>query len=315
MKFLLYLFVLFFLGNLSAQVDKLFQVSPHWKVGDMRKVHTDISTKVIYDGVLISNQRNIYDVNFRVLSTDDQFVLNYSSFDRLPSVIGSNEEGNENISNLKIRGLLREVELQFGKSDLHVQVNNQTGVALDLKNGLEIIKNLKHKARKELREWALSEKLSEEEIRKFEIEMDKRFTEIYPKLKQTILDKSTMILSSYNVAFPMNGSVQKQVMTRDLTAASKSDSLFPAIMKMESVEVNDKIVVKTSLDYDKEFLLAQLKKSYHKLENVTPNEVSIIEKEEIMFDLNTTWILHHTTNLHFEIPGMKTITKSTITFL
>jgi len=113
----------------------------------------------------------------------------------------------------------------------------------------------------------------------------------------------------------MNSSMEREVMTRDITAASKSDTLFPAIMKIESIEVNDKMIVKTSLDYDKAFLLEQLKKSYNKLENVKPSEVSIIEKEEILFNLNTTWIHHHTTNLYFEIPGMKTLTKSSVTFL
>jgi hypothetical protein len=315
MKFLLLFITILFFGTSFSQEEKLFQVSPHWKVGDKRKVHTDISTKVIYDGVLISNQRNIYDINLRVLSTDDQFLLNYSSFDRLPSVLGNSEDGVGNKSSLKIRSLLRDAEVEICKSDLQVQVNKKNGAALEIKNGLEILKKVEHSTRKEFREWANREEIPDAEIRNMEIDLGKRFIEMYPKIQQTILDKTTLIFSSYNIAFPMNSSSEKEVMTRDITASKKSDSLFPAIMKMESVEVNDKMIVKTSLDYDKKFLLAQLKKSYHKLENVKPEEVSIIEKEEIMFDLNTTWIHHHTTNLHFEIPGMKTITKSSVTFL
>jgi hypothetical protein len=315
MKNLLLVIAILFFGTAFSQEEKLFQVSPHWKVGDKRKVHTDFSTKVIYDGVLISDQRNVYDVNFLVLSTDDQFILSYSSSDRLPTVLSNPDDERENASSLKIRSLLRNAEDQICKSDLQVRVNKQTCVASDIKNGLEILKNVEHKTRKELLEWAMNEKISEKDIRNMEIDLSKRFAEMYPKIQQTILDKTSLIFSSYNVSFPMNEAIEKKVMTRDLTASSKSDTLFPAIITMESVEVNDKMVIKTSLDYDKEFLLAQLKKSYHKLDNVKASEVSILEKEEIIFDLNTTWIQHHIMNLHFEIPGMKTITKSSVTFL
>lgn len=315
MKSLILLFSLSLFGSTFAQEEKLFQISPHWKVGDTRKVHTDVSTKVIYDGVLVSNQRSIYDVIIRVLSTDNQFLLSYSSFDRLPSVLGNPEDGTESASSLKIRSLLRDAEVEIAQSNLKIQVNKLSGVAIEIKNGLEVSKKVEHGSRKELRIWATNEKKSEKEIRNLEIDLSKRFDEMYLKIELAILDKTSLIFSSYNVSFPLNSSLEREVMTRDLTASSKSDSLFPAIMKIESVEVNEKMIVKTSLEYDKTFLLEQLKKSYKKLENVKPSEVSIIEKEEIIFDLNTTWIHHHTTNLHFEIPGMKTITKSSVTFL
>jgi hypothetical protein len=254
-------------------------------------------------------------VDIKVLSTSDQFLLSYSSFDRLPSVLNNPDESSENEVNKKIRSLLRDAEVEIAKKEFHIQVNKLTGVALEIKNGIEISFSTEQEKRKEIRLWAEEEKKSEKEIRSMEIELSKRFTEMYPKIEQTILDKTTSIFSSYNVSFPLNSSMEREIMTRDLTASSKSDSLFPAIMKIESVEVNNKMVVKTSLDYDKKFLLTQLQKSYHKLANVKPEEVSIIEKEEIVFDLNSTWIHHHTSNLHFEIPGMKTITKSSVTFL
>jgi len=315
MKIIAILSVFFSILTVFSQEEELYQLSPHWKVGDTRKVHTEMSTKVIYDDSLISNARSDYDIEIKVLSIDDQYLLSYKSSDKLSSVLRKSKEEGKSPANSKVKSLLEEAEIEIGKAELKIQVNNKTGVALEITNGLEISRNVKYTSLKELREWCANENKTESESRMIAVELNKRFEEMYPLIEQAILNKTTSIFSAYNIAFPMNSSITQEVMTHDLTAASKSDTLFPAVMKMETMEVNDKMIVKTSLEYDKFFLLQQLKKSYSKLEKVEPSQVSIIEKEEIIFDLNSTWLVQHTTNMHFQIPGMKTLTKSVVTFL
>ncbi|MFA7274582.1 MAG: hypothetical protein WC044_11985 [Crocinitomicaceae bacterium] len=315
MKYCFLLLGLFWVFFGLSQEEELFQVSPRWKVGDHRKVHTETSTKVIYDDSLVSNTRNVYDIQMKVLSTSDQYLMSYISKDFLGTYIVEKREGAKSASQDKFRAVLSEAEIEFGAAEFKIQIDQKTITALEIKNGLEIAKKVEYHAKKKIKEWGELEHKSAEEILAVEMEFGKEWAEIIPKIQQAILSKTTNLFSAYNLAFPMNSSIVQKVLTHDITASSKSDTLFPAEMKMETVEVNDKLIVKTNLDYDKEFLLTQLKKSYASLEKVAYKDVSIIEKEEIIFDLNSTWLLQHSTNLHFEIPGMKTMTKSVITFL
>jgi|GEM_PF-1843527 hypothetical protein len=315
MKLVALLFVFFSIHIVFSQEQELYQVSPHWKVGDTRKVHTEMSTKVVYDDSLISDLRSDYDIEIKVLAVDEQYLLSYISLDKLGSVLKKSDEIYISLAPEKINSLLENAEIEIGKAELKIKVNNKTGAAIEVRNGLEISRNVKYTSLKELRKWCAKENKTESESRMIAVEFNKRFEEMYPLVEQAILNKTTSIFSAYNIAFPMNSSITREVMTHDLTAASKSDTLFPALMKMETMEVNDKMIVKTSLEYDKFFLLQQLKKSYSKLEKVEPSQVSIIEKEEIIFDLNSTWLVQHSTNMHFQIPGMKTLTKTVVTFL
>ncbi len=315
MKPFVFLIGLFTVLTAFSQEEELFQVSPHWKVGDAKKVHTEISTKVIYDDSLVSNIRTVYDFKVKVAAVGKSFSLNFQSSDKLLSVISHSKDDPKSPAFKKINNLLVDAEIQIGESEFRIEVDKANGTALEIKNGLEIARKIKFNCLKELREWCAKESIAESEQRLIQVELSKRFDEMYPKIERQILNKVSSVFSAYNVSFPMNTSITQNVMTHDLTAASKSDTLFPAVMKMETIEVNDKMIVKTSLEYDKAFLLQQLKKSYDKLEKVEPNDVSIIEKEEIIFDLNSTWLVQHTTNMHFQIPGMKTLTKSVVTIL
>ncbi|MDC1186845.1 hypothetical protein N8079_03370, partial [Crocinitomicaceae bacterium] len=75
------------------------------------------------------------------------------------------------------------------------------------------------------------------------------------------------------------------------------------------------LILDRKLIYDKDFIANYLQKMGGSLADLSPNEVMIFENEQSIFELKTSWLLSHTKNMYFEVRGMKTTTRTTISFL
>ena len=77
---------------------------------------------------------------------------------------------------------------------------------------------------------------------------------------------------------------------------------------------DDNLIVNTDIDYDKEFLLEQIKKKYKNMNDLTTDDIFLSEKTETSFTTTTNWIISQKSDVVFKTKEVKVINATSVTF-
>jgi hypothetical protein len=136
-----------------------------------------------------------------------------------------------------------------------------------------------------------------------------------PKILETIINEYNYVMGASSLTFPYNSSVSQNVMVYNLNAMSDfGDIEMPAVITTSSKKNDDNLIDNTDIDYDKEFLLEQIKKKYKNMNDITTDDIFLSEKTETSFTTTTKWIISQKSDVVFETKEVKVINATSVTF-
>lgn len=74
------------------------------------------------------------------------------------------------------------------------------------------------------------------------------------------------------------------------------------------------MTIQTDTDYDKDFLLDQIKKKHRNMSNLTASDIFLSEKAEAAFSTTNSWIVIHKSNVVFKTKEVQVINEATVNF-
>lgn len=311
------LFLLYILPNiaLAQNQGEIVKIVPKWNLGDQRTINVDLSIKVDYDDSLVQDAHSEYQVNIKVIETKPNLILNWNSQNDEEMFIFKKENKATDPLKRAIQTAIINAEYEILSSDLKLQMNPNSGEFVIWVNGMELFKNAEFHQKKVLKEWCTKSEMPANERLKVELDFSKQLNQGFQMWKSNLLNKVNSIFSSYQVGFIMNKTISEEIFTKDIMHLNDIETKFPGKLTMDATEVNDKLILDRKLIYDKDFIANYLQKMGGSLADLSPNEVMIFENEQSIFELKTSWLLSHTKNMYFEVRGMKTTTRTTISFL
>src|SRR6185295_19482485 len=115
-----------------------------------------------------------------------------------------------------------------------------------------------------------------------------------PKILETAINEFNYIMQPYSYTFPINASVSRKAMIHDVNALGEfGDIEMPAIITISSKKHDKSLTIQTDTDYDKDFLLEQIKKKHKNMSDVTTSDIFLSEKVETVFTTANSWIVSH----------------------
>lgn len=316
MKYTLLLVVtLLSFSTYSQSSKKLHTIKPKWKLGDTRNVVTQSYTKIYLKDSLLSNTELKSTYTITVIDTVKNYTLIYAA-SKTSLDIQSNSPDQKVDSAMNIfKTIMENIDKETKSFQYEILVDKKTGQAINIKNSKQLLD--------------LVEQVAVKIIDQFEDKFDKKTTQIdtvkkkmvayfkqkEPKLLETIINQFNYIMGAYALSFPYNSSIAERTLIHDVNALGEFGDLeIPAILTISSKKTDKTLVVKTDTDYDKDFLLTQIKKKYKSMNQLTTADIFLREKSETTFANNTNWILSQKSNVTFNTNEVKVLTETIVDF-
>ena len=302
--------------------DGFTRITPRWQLGDERTVHVEASTKITIADTLVTDAIVTSDFRIKVLDTVENYTLSYMQISNdfameLSSNIPEFNSGKEMVL-FAIQKLIKEVP----NFEYRVLVNKASGLAFDLENADEYLSFIELISIKIVGE--LHSAMNKAAVKKGKPEMNievlnevmlPRFKAAHPQMIQSAINGLNLLLQAYTYEFPINGSISEKIMVYPVNAlGADADIEYPATITLSSTVSENELVGYSNLDYDKSFVLEQMKKKTENLEETQASDLSMVENAEYVFDTNTSWIKLYKRNVSFELPNVKTVMQSTMTY-
>jgi hypothetical protein len=136
-----------------------------------------------------------------------------------------------------------------------------------------------------------------------------------PKILETAINEFNYIMQPYSYTFPINSAVSRNAMIHDVNAMGEfGDIEMPAVLTISSKKDDKSLMVQTDTDYDKDFLLEQIKKKHKNMSDVTSSDILMSEKVETIFTTSNSWIVSHKSNVVFKMKEVKVINETIVSF-
>jgi hypothetical protein len=104
-------------------------------------------------------------------------------------------------------------------------------------------------------------------------------------------------------------------MIHDVNALGEfGDIEMPAVLTISSKKHNESLTIQTDTDYDKDFLLEQIKKKHKNMGDVTTSDIFLSEKVETIFTTANGWMVSHKSNVVFKMKEVKVINETIVSF-
>ena len=104
-------------------------------------------------------------------------------------------------------------------------------------------------------------------------------------------------------------------MVHDVNAMGEfGDIEMPAVITTTSKKTDISLTIQTDTDYDKEFLLEQIKKKYKNMNNLTVSDIFLSEKGETKFTTKSNWIVSQKSIVVFKTKEVKVISETRLSF-
>jgi len=294
---------------------KLHQIKPKWKLGDQKKVHTESSTKIFVKDSLFNHTEAISNYSIKVIDTVTNFTLLYqnesnamdfetkSSNPKVDSVVGF------------FTDMIRKIEKEINSFNYELLVDKNTGLALKVKNSDMFLKLVEQATAKMIGEMGERMKKSNIQIDSVKQKVIAHFHSEESKILETMINQYNYIMQPYSYKFPYNSTISQKSMVHDVNALSEFGNVeVPATLTISSKKKDNILTIQTDTDYDKDFLLAQIKKKYKSMDNLTASDIFLSEKEEATFTITNGWIVSQKSNIVFKTKEVKVISESIVSF-
>lgn len=316
MKHFLYVICLLFSTFAFGQSNKqLHKIKPNWKLGDFKKIHTESFTKIFIKDSIFNNTQATANYNIKVIDTIKTYTLLYSSEpNTLDFKSNSSNSKVDSVVNILAK-IIKNIEKETKVFQYEILVDKKTGQALKVKNSDEFLKMIEHVISTMIVEFG-------EKVGKTAIQIDsvKQKAVSYfklkePKILETIINEFNYIMGAYSLTFPYNSSISQKAMVHDVNAMGEfGDIEMPAVITTTSKKTDISLTIQTDTDYDKEFLLEQIKKKYKNMNNLTISDIFLSEKEETKFTTKSNWIVSQKSIVVFKTKEVKVISETRLSF-
>ena len=315
MKLHLLFIGLIFFGKLFSQND-LISISPLWKLNEVRKVHSEATMKVYINDTLSSDTKAVNSYTIKVIDTTKNYLLSYSQkAGDLDLSLSFNNTKADSVAQ-KLTKIIKMIEVRLTNFQYQIVLDKQSGQAIEIKNRQELNDSLTIIIKSIVYELGTKKGKSQEQMDSMATKILRNFKAKEASMIETTLNQVNVIFQAYSYSFPLKGSYSQELMIHDVNAGGYfGASEFPATMVIQSVKnSNNTLKVNTNLLYDKKFLLEQIKKKSTAMNDLKEEDLSISEKNDILFDLKNTWIISHKSNVEFLTPKVKVYNETTMTF-
>jgi len=312
----------FILVQTTLAQDGLTKITPKWQIGDERTVHVEASTTITIADTLTTETTITSDFRIKVVDTVENYILRYTqtSIDfavEPPLDIPEFKSAKEMVL-YAVQKLIKEVS----SFEYEVLVNKESGLAFDLDNSAEYLNFIELASIKIVGELhaatnkvAVKKGIPEINIEKLNEVLLPRFKAAHPHLIQSVINGLNLLLQAYTYKFPISGSISEKTMVYPISALGEDGEIeYPATITLTSTTFENELVGYSKLDYDKTFFLEQMKKKTENLEETQASDLSMVENAEYVFDTNTTWIKLYKRNVSLELPNVRTVTQTTMTY-
>lgn len=299
-----------------SQSDKqLHHIKPKWKLGDIKKVNTQSFTKIFVKDSLFSNTETTENYSIKVIDTIKNYTLLYSNEpNSLDIKSNTTVSGVDSVVN-SITGILKKIEKETRSFQYEILVDKNTGQALKIKNEDVLLKLIEKVTSTMIDEFGEKLGKTNTQVDSMKQKIVSTFKLKEPKILETMINEFNYIMGAYSLAFPYNASVSQKAMVHDVNAMGEfGDIEMPAVITTSSKKSNNSLTVQTDTDYDKDFLLKQMKKKYKNMNDLTTADIFLSEKAEALFSTTTNWIVSHKSSVVFKTKEVKVINETLVSF-
>jgi len=294
---------------------KLHQIKPKWKLGDQKMVHTESSTKIFLKDSLFNNTEAVSNYSIKVIDTVKNYTLLYSNE---PNSIDIETKSSiaklDSVVNF-FTDIVRKIEKETNSFKYELLVDKKTGLALKVKNGDKFLKIVEQATFTMIDEFGEKMKKSNIQIDSMKQKVIAHFQLAEPKILETMINQFNYIMQPYSYKFPYNSTISQKSMVHDVNALGEfGDVEVPAILTISSKKHDNILTIQTDTDYDKDFLLEQIKKKYKSMGNLTTSDIFLSEKEEATFTTTNGWIVSQKSNVVFKTKEVKVINETIVSF-
>ena len=317
MKHIAFVVCLLLLSNFifSQSNKKLHQIKPKWKLGDTKKVHTESFTKIFVKDSLFNNTEATANYSIKVIDTVKNYTLLYfNEPNSLDIKSNSSIPKVDSVVNIFTR-IIKNIEKETKGFQYEILVDKNTGQALKVKNSSKFLKMIEQAASTMIDELTEHSGKTKTQIDSMKQKVITYFKFAEPKMLETLTNQFNYIMQSYSYKFPYNSSVSQKAMIHDVNALGELGGVeVPATITISSKKDNNSLTVQTSTDYDKDFLLEQMKKKHKDMSDLTASDIFLSEKEETTFTTNTNWIVSQKSVVVFNTKEVKVVNETLVSF-
>lgn len=313
-----YILLLFISVDSFCQPDKkLHEIHPRWKKGEQRKVVTETSTKIFLKDSLFNTTSATATYNILVVDTIKNFTIRYSSDNDVMDMNISNSSTHAAVDSAVnfIMDIVQKISEKTRGFTYELLVDKKDGQAFKVKNSSAFLKEIQQATTSLLNDVAGKKGIPANKIDSVQQKIVAYFKTAEPKILETIINEYNYIMAPYGYSFPYDDSITQQAMVHDVNALSEfGDIEIPAVITISSKKGTNSLTIYSDTDYDKEYLLEQIKKKHENMRDVTPAEIFMSEKVVTVFSTINNWIVSHTSDVVFTMKDITVINKSMVTF-
>lgn len=301
--------------SFSQSHTHLYQVKPKWKLGDQKKVHTRSVSRIFIKDSLVNNTEITANYSIKVIDTVKNYTLSYvTEPDAVDIEAKSSNAKADSVLNL-FTGIIKKIQEEAKTFKYELVVDKNTGQAEEVKNSDEYFKVIEDVASRTIDD--LGEEMGKTKTR---IDSMKQQVIAYsklaePKILKTVINGFNYMMQPYSYNFPINSTISQKEMVHDVNAMGEFGNIeIPAVLTISSKRYNDSLTIQTDMDYDKDFLLEQIKKKHKDMSDVTSSDIFLSEKVQTVFAITKGWIVSHKSDVVFKMKDVKEMNETNVSF-
>lgn len=317
MKHIVFVTCLLLLFNFifSQSNTQLHQIKPKWKSGDQKRVHTESLSKIFIKDSLFNNTATTANYSIQVIDTVKNYTLLYSNESKsLDIETKSSDSKLDSVVNF-FTEIIKKIERETNAFKYELLVNKNTGQAFKVTNSDKYLKVIEQVASTMIDELGAKKGKTNTQIDSMKQKVIAYFKLAEPKILETTINQFNYIMQPYSYTFPYNSTVSYKAMIHDVNALGEfGDIEMPAVLTVRSKQYDNSLTIQTDTDYDKDFLLEQIKKKYKSMSNLAASDISLSEKVETKFTTTNSWMVSHKSSVVFKTKEVKVINETIVSF-
>jgi len=284
-------------------------------LGDQKRIHTESVSKVFIKDSLLNNTEITGNYSIKVIDTVKSYTLLYSnepnsvnietksSVPKLDSVVNFFTE------------IIQKIEKETNAFKYELLVDKNTGQAFKVKNGDQYLKMIEQVASTMINELGEKKEKTKAQIDSMKQKVILYFKLAEPKILETTINEFNYIMQPYSYTFPYNSTVSHKAMIQDVNALGEfGDVEMPAVLTISSKQHDSSLTIQSDTDYDKDFLLEQIKKKHKNMNDLTASDIFLSEKVVTIFTTTNSWMVSHKSNVVFKMKEVKVINETIVSF-
>jgi hypothetical protein len=308
---------LLLLSNLifSQSNTQLHQIKPKWKLGDQKRIHTESVSRIFIKDSLLNNTEVTANYTIKVIDTVENFTLLYSNEPNSIDIATKSPSPKlDSVVNF-FTEIIKKIEKETSAFKYELLVDKNTGQAFKVKNSDKYLKIIEQVASTMIDELGAKKGKTNAQIDSMKQKVIAYFKLAEPKILETAINEFNYIMQPYSYTFPYNSTVSHKAMLHDVNAMGEfGDIEMPAVLTISSKKHDNSLTIQTDTDYDKDFLLEQIKKRHKNTSDLTTSDIFMSEKVETIFTTTNSWMVSHKSNVVFKMKEVKVINETIVSF-